>query len=141
MRQDPMFELQTLLQSEDWESSFRFALNQSNLELVMWLCKQLQPERVCASRTLSPEVVLSLVQQLSVDLNTDTAVKVTWLRELLLMEPSPLRDQTVARFTPAILARVQQSVSHAFPRFNNPNNPLGSALRTLLHILNSIQKP
>ncbi|GBG32313.1 Enhancer of mRNA-decapping protein 4 [Hondaea fermentalgiana] len=71
------------LNSGDYQSAFLKALSESNLDLVVATCNQVDPERVFAGAqgvALSQRVLLALVQQLSVDLLTDTPLKLQWMQ-------------------------------------------------------------
>ena len=65
------------LQSQDLNMAFELALSTSDLQLVMYLCHQVTPEEVFDKIPcpLSQPVLLSLIQQLSVNLNDQIELK------------------------------------------------------------------
>ena len=70
-------EIQRLLQSQEVNRAFETALSTSDLSLVLYLCQQLTPEDVFDKTPcpLSQPVLLSLIQQLSVDLSDHVDLK------------------------------------------------------------------
>eukprot|EP01105_Mastigella_eilhardi_P003805 TRINITY_DN1497_c0_g1_i1.p1 TRINITY_DN1497_c0_g1~~TRINITY_DN1497_c0_g1_i1.p1 ORF type:complete len:1269 (-),score=346.20 TRINITY_DN1497_c0_g1_i1:83-3889(-) len=76
---DPYIEVQRLLDS-DLGQALSFALSQSDLNLLVFLCKKIDPA-TAVEQNLPQCTLLSLVQQLASDLGTDTLLKISWLRE------------------------------------------------------------
>ena len=70
-------EIQRLLQSHEVNGAFEIALSTSDLSLVLYLCQQVTPEDVFDKTPcpLSQPVLLSLIQQLSVDLSDQVDLK------------------------------------------------------------------
>ena len=70
------------LQSKDLNMAFELALSTSDLQLVMYLCHQVTPEEVFDKIPcpLSQPVLLSLIQQLSVNLNDQIELKTRYAR-------------------------------------------------------------
>ena len=66
------------LQSQEINSAFELALSTSDLPLVMFLCQQVSPEVVFDKDPcpLTQPVLLSLIQQLSVDLKEHLELKI-----------------------------------------------------------------
>ena len=71
-------EIHKLLSSNDPNAAFELALSTSDLHLVMFLCQQVNLEEVFDKSPcpLSQPVLLSLIQQLSVDLNDRLELKI-----------------------------------------------------------------
>lgn len=68
-----------LLEAKDYDTAFNLALSTSNLNLVMYLCNHVSPEEVFDSNTQCPltqPVLLSLIQQITVDLTDNVELKV-----------------------------------------------------------------
>ena len=65
------------MQSQELNRAFETALSTSDLSLVLYLCQQVTPEDVFDKTPcpLSQPVLLSLVQQLSVDLSEHVDLK------------------------------------------------------------------
>ena len=70
-------EIHKFLQSQDLNMAFELALSTSDLLLVMYLCQKVTPEEVFDKNPcpLSQPVLLSLIQQLSVNLNDQIELK------------------------------------------------------------------
>ena len=70
------------LQSQDLNMAFELALSTSDLQLVMYLCHQVTPEEVFDKIPcpLSQPVLLSLIQQLSVNLNDQIELKTRYAK-------------------------------------------------------------
>ena len=71
-------EIRRLLQLQDTNQAFELALSTSDLSLVLFLCQQISPEDVFDKSPcpLSQPVLLSLTQQLSVDLKEQVELKI-----------------------------------------------------------------
>ena len=68
-----------LIESKEYDTAFNLALSTSNLSLVMFLCHHVSPEEVFDSNSqcpLSQPVLLSLIQQITVDINDDVELKI-----------------------------------------------------------------
>ncbi|CAI8015530.1 Enhancer of mRNA-decapping protein 4 [Geodia barretti] len=79
-------EIQRLVQSQELNRAFETALSTSDLSLVLYLCQQVTPEDVFDKTPcpLSQPVLLSLVQQLSVDLSEHVDLKLRFLEASVL---------------------------------------------------------
>lgn len=69
----------TLIQEKRYDTAFNIALSTSNLQLVTYLCHHVSPEEVFDTNSqcpLSQPVLLSLIQQVAVDLSEDVELKV-----------------------------------------------------------------
>jgi enhancer of mRNA-decapping protein 4 len=106
------------------------ALNANNLDLVTWLCRKTSPS---AAATLPQIILLSLVQQLSVDLTRDLDAKLPWLQEALLyLDPF---QPSVRESAFGILQQVHASISRALSTApdNGALKLLRLAVQSLLH--------
>eukprot|EP01097_Dermamoeba_algensis_P000421 TRINITY_DN1146_c0_g2_i1.p1 TRINITY_DN1146_c0_g2~~TRINITY_DN1146_c0_g2_i1.p1 ORF type:complete len:206 (-),score=54.22 TRINITY_DN1146_c0_g2_i1:189-806(-) len=136
---DPKSEVSRLLVNEKYEQAFDTALSASNLDLVTWLCSQVNPGVVFSSTppVLSQAVLLSLMQQLGVDLTRDTAMKLHWLREAALALNPP--DVLVQNHGPAVLSILLHNLEENFPKFAKHHNPCAKDFKVLMHLINSIK--
>ena len=66
------------------------ALSAGDLSLVVYACSRVDPTELFGTRQLSPPVLLSLIQQLSCDLTSDTTIKVKWVLPLPRRQPKAL---------------------------------------------------
>ena len=84
---------------------------------------------------LSQTVLLSLMQQLSSDLDTDASLKLQWIQAACLaMDPS---DASLAQALPVILGAVFDSLTETARDANTPPAVKGD-LRLVLHVVNSL---
>lgn len=130
---DPYSQIATALSGGQYELAFQVALNQASLEVVVWLCKQVDMSKVSQSKQLTPLVLLALIQQLGYDLASHTELKVTWLRELLLVDYKEAFANQHAR---PILAKLQQNITDILPQITD--QPTSTGLVVLRHIITSM---
>ena len=66
------------MKKQQFEQAFNIALSTENLQLVLFLCEELPPEDLfeISPCPLSQPVLLSLIQQLSVDLMDKLEIKI-----------------------------------------------------------------
>ncbi|EGC34011.1 hypothetical protein DICPUDRAFT_80227 [Dictyostelium purpureum] len=74
--------------------AFNFALNASNLQMVVNLCSSLDPSVVLSSMKFPQTIILSLIQQLSINLTTDTELKLKWIKDCLFFVDNSKADVT-----------------------------------------------
>ena len=101
-------ELQNLISQNEHEKAFASVLQMQSLDLLVWLCNKVGPGDT-GSRPFSQIIVLSLVQQLTVALDKDTAVKLAWLQAIL--PRLNVRDPQIAANVPKILEQVAANVN------------------------------
>jgi enhancer of mRNA-decapping protein 4 len=79
-------EIQKMIQSQDLNRAFETALSTSDLSLVLYLCQRVALEDVFDKTPcpLSQPVLLSLIQQFSVDLSDHVELKLKYLEESVL---------------------------------------------------------
>lgn len=135
---DPTVEIGKLLQSNQVDKAFNFALSLSNVEVVMWLVNQLSSDRIFAQTPcpLSQGVLLSLVQQLSTNLNTpDAPKKLDWIRDACLAV-DPANPAMKAHMKP-VLSAVHQALMAAA---NSPSAApeVRAGTRLCIHVVNSM---
>lgn len=80
-------QLQKHIQGKSYNSAFELALSTSDLQLVTYLCHQVDPDTVFdkSPSLLSQPVLLSLIQQLSVNLEESLELKLKYVRRMLLI--------------------------------------------------------
>lgn len=79
-------ELTQLLQQDRLEDAFTLALSLGSSSVTSWICKQVDLRTVLTSSTqpLSQGVVLSLVEQLALDLGHESGDKLAWMEHACL---------------------------------------------------------
>jgi len=70
-------ELQRIIQNKEFNKAFEVALTASDLHLVLYVCKQIDADELfdIAPPCLTQPVLLSLIQHLSCNLDTELEVK------------------------------------------------------------------
>jgi len=102
--------IQGFVQSGEINEAFQMALSASSLELVVFTCDLLNTTQVFSSEVcpLSQRVLLSLIQQLAVDLSERTELKHNYLHEALVHLDR--EDPTIQVHSKAVLQQVSQSL-------------------------------
>lgn len=135
---DPTVEISKLLQSNQIDKAFNFALSLSKVEVVMWLVNQVSSDRIFAQTPcpLSQGVLLSLVQQLSTNLNTpDAPKKLDWIRDACLAV-DPANPALKAHMKPVLSAVHQALMAAANSPAAAPEVRAGT--RLCIHVVNSM---
>merc|ERR1711997_931138 len=121
--------IQAHIQAGRIEAAFQAALSASDLAMVMFTCELVNTTQVFNSATcpLSQSVLLSLIQQLSVDLSDKTQIKHPYLHEALVnLDPdnpmTKMHMKTVLRQLETSLQRYIQ---------DNPNSKMTRNLKIL----------
>ena len=136
---DPTVELGRLVDEGNYEEAFQKALGMASVETVTWTCGRCEPVRDdifgAVPVPLSQTVLLSLMQQLSSDLDDEPSLKLQWIQAACLaMDPS---DQSLAQALPVILGAVFDSLTEAAQAPDTPAGVRGD-LRLVLHVVNSL---
>jgi enhancer of mRNA-decapping protein 4 len=136
---DPTIELGRLVDEGNFEGAFQKALGMASVEMVTWTCGRCEPARDdifgSVPVPLSQTVLLSLMQQLSSDLDTDASLKLQWIQAACLaMDPS---DASLAQALPVIFGAVFDSLTETARDANTPPAVKGD-LRLVLHVVNSL---
>jgi len=125
----PQKTIKSLIQAGNINEAFQAALSCSDLAMVMFTCELVNTTQVFNSATcpLSQSVLLSLIQQLSVDLSDKTQIKHAYLHEALVnLDPenslTKLHMKTVLRQLETSLQRYIQE---------NPNSKMTRNLKIL----------
>ncbi|KAL2996956.1 hypothetical protein AAZX31_09G016800 [Glycine max] len=137
MTEDPTKELSRLISEGKFEEAFTGALHRSDVSIVSWLCSQVDLARILAMvpLPLSQGVLLSLLQQLSCDINTETPKKLTWMTDVAAaINPA---DPRIAAHVRQILDQVSRTLGHH--RILPTTSPSeASTIRLLMHVINSV---
>jgi hypothetical protein len=108
-------ELQALLAQGQVERAFAVALNASSLDLLLWLCGQLEPRVLGPPVSVSVLVLVSLATQLSAGLDAEPVkLKLSWLKAAFtLLNPT---DPLIAPNIERILTAVRDNLKRAEAR-------------------------
>jgi len=121
--------IQSLINSGRLNDAFQTALSSNDLSLVVFTCELLNTTQVFNSATcpLSQSVLLSLIQQLSVDLGDKTEVKHAYLHEALVnLNPE---DPTTKVHIKTVLGQLEQSLRNYIQA--NPNSKMTRNMKIL----------
>jgi enhancer of mRNA-decapping protein 4 len=134
---DPMKELGRLISEHKFDEAFTVALQRSDVSIVSWLCSQVDLRALCtmAPVPLNQGVLLALLQQLAVDIYTETSRKIQWMTDVAMaINPT---DQVIAAHVRPIFEQVYAKLAHhrSLPT-TNPSD--SSNLRLLMHVINSV---
>ncbi|CAJ1962778.1 unnamed protein product [Sphenostylis stenocarpa] len=132
MTEDPTKELSRLISEGKFEEAFTGALHRSDVSIVSWLCSQVDLSGILAMvpLPLSQGVLLSLLQQLSCDLNTDTPRKLAWMTDVAAaINPA---DPRIAAHVQRILDQVSRTLGH-HRNLPTTSPSEGSTIRLLMH--------
>ncbi|KAK2448168.1 enhancer of mRNA-decapping protein [Trifolium repens] len=137
MTEDPTKELSRLISEGKFEEAFTGALHRSDVGIVSWLCSQVDLTGILTMvpLPLSQGVLLSLLQQLSCDINTETPKKLQWMTDVAAaINPA---DTRIAAHVRPILDQVYRTLGH---HRNLPTNSPSEAstIRLLMHVINSV---
>ncbi|XP_027358344.1 enhancer of mRNA-decapping protein 4-like isoform X1 [Abrus precatorius] len=137
MTEDPTKELSRLISEGKFEEAFTGALHRSDVSLVSWLCSQVDLAGILSMvpLPLTQGVLLSLLQQLSCGINTDTPRKLAWMTDVAAaINPA---DPRIAAHVRRILDQVYRTLGHhrTLPT-TSPSE--ASTIRLLMHVINSV---
>ncbi|XP_072014258.1 enhancer of mRNA-decapping protein 4-like [Amphiura filiformis] len=104
-------QIQQLLQRRQINAAFQMALSASDLRAVLFVCNALNAEELFSIDPCPMEqpVLLSLIQQLSHDLNNNTTLKCSYLEEsLLAIDP---RNDVTSEHLPRVIGDMVQRLT------------------------------
>ncbi|KAK9805896.1 hypothetical protein WJX73_002358 [Symbiochloris irregularis] len=132
---DPKVQLTQLINQERYEDAFHKVLESGDVELVEWLCGEVDPGDVCSREPvpLSQGVLLSLLAQLSMNLMQDTSAKLEWMRETaMVIDPE---DPTLNQHMRTPLQGVFGQLKDLGPKLSGKD---ASLHRTVTHLVNAL---
>uniref|UniRef100_A0A0V0J0S6 Putative enhancer of mRNA-decapping protein 4-like n=1 Tax=Solanum chacoense TaxID=4108 RepID=A0A0V0J0S6_SOLCH len=134
---DPTKELSRQLGEHKYEEAFTAALQMSDVSIVSWLCSQVDLAGILSLNPLplSQGVLLSLLQQLSCGISSETVQKLSWMRDVLsAINPN---DPLIVVHVRPIFEQVYQML---LQRRNSATTPPAelSIIRLLVHVINSM---
>uniref|UniRef100_A0A1B6MJB4 Uncharacterized protein n=1 Tax=Graphocephala atropunctata TaxID=36148 RepID=A0A1B6MJB4_9HEMI len=111
-------------------SAFQQALSASDLNLVVFACEKVNPQQLFGQTPcpLQQHVLLSLVQQLSADMNNNTDIKHKYLEEALMN--LDVNNSVTQEHLPTVLNTLQRQLQGFIA--TNPNNRITRSMKILL---------
>ncbi|KAL5577748.1 hypothetical protein UlMin_019447 [Ulmus minor] len=134
---DPTKELSRLVSEHKYEEAFTTALQRSDVNIVSWLCSQVNLRGILSMvpLPLSQGVLLSLLQQLACDINKDTSRKLGWMTDVAAaINPA---DPMITMHIRPIFEQVYQILHHQRSSPTITGAELTS-IRLLMHVINSM---
>ncbi|KAL7103295.1 hypothetical protein ACP275_08G170900 [Erythranthe tilingii] len=134
---DPTKELSRLITERKYEEAFTTALQRSDVNIVSWLCTQVDLPGILSMNPLpvSQGVLLSLLQQLACDIIKETPRKLTWMREVLsAINPT---DPLIVVHVRPIFEQVYQ-ILHNHRSLPTVSGAELSNIRLIMHVINSM---
>lgn len=134
---DPTKELSRLISEHKYEEAFTAALQRSDVNIVSWLCSQVNLQGILSTAPipLSQGVLLSLLQQLACDIQKDSPRKLGWMIDVAVaINPA---DPMIAVHVRPIFEQVYQIVNHhrTLPTLSGGEI---TSIRLVMHIINSV---
>jgi len=133
---DARDKIQRLLKIGNIEEAFSQALVANDLSVVVYTCEKVDMSVIFNDSPcpLSQSVLLSLIQQLSHELQNKTEMKINFLEEALCR--LDFKDPITMTHVSGVVKNIQGSV-HTFIQAN-PNSKFSRRLRTLLMAINGV---
>ncbi|KAF0935609.1 hypothetical protein E2562_035067 [Oryza meyeriana var. granulata] len=134
---DPMKELGRLVSERKFDEAFTMALQRSDVSIVSWLCSQVDLRALCsmAPVPLNQGVLLALLQQLAVDIATETPRKIQWMTDVAMaINPT---DPMIAMHVKPIFEQVYNALVHlrSLPTTSTSDS---TSIRLFMHVINSV---
>jgi len=127
---DPKTQISSHLEEKDYDAAFELTLNLRDLTLLNWTIVQLVPENIFPvdKPLLTQRHILSLIQQLGFELNSNTDTKFDWLQYCIdALDPE---DETISDYSKGILSQLLQNLT------SQPFEPqLNRTQRRLCHLV------
>ena len=122
--------INNFLQKEQFNEAFQSALCASDLNLLMNVCEAVSPGKLFEAKPcpLQQPVLLSLIQQLSQDLNANTDLKLKYIEEAIMS--LDLSNILTREHMPAIINVLQQKLLQYINA--HPNEKVTKSMRMLL---------
>uniref|UniRef100_T2MBE8 Enhancer of mRNA-decapping protein 4 n=1 Tax=Hydra vulgaris TaxID=6087 RepID=T2MBE8_HYDVU len=121
------------IETRNFTDAFNVALHADNLSVVVYVCSKVDPNDLFSLEDPFPQnYILSLIQQLSVDLNQDTEIKTKYLEEsIMALNPS---DDVTKDHMPGVLLGLNGMLNETidFLYSNDPANRQIKPLKMLL---------
>lgn len=137
-------ELDALVESKRIEDAFRRALNVKNISVLLYLLRKFNAETffsevIGSNGSFPTSNLLSLCQQLTIELHNDTEIKLAWLQEALLSVDTA--EPSVRQYFGQIFAFVSEHLQNFIVGAAGTGNEQSVKLaKILLKLANSINK-
>ena len=128
---------QAALANKDYQAAFWTVLSAADLKLVEWLCSSVK-DVDGAVGSLTQMVLLSLVQQLGSRLQSETKLKLVWMKAACLALNQG--DPAIAQHIPKVLGMVAKALTENFKPLglNDSDHPLRTEYVIVTHLVKSL---
>jgi hypothetical protein len=136
-KQDPKVEIGQHLSEKNYEEAFCKALVAQNIELVIWLCQQLNEEEFFYEEPfpVSQTVLLALLQQLGSEMKGSTKTKLSWIQKISLsFDMDFFKNRGLLPQLLPVLSEVQNNIN----AFSKNNSGGKGSIRVVMAVLNSV---
>eukprot|EP01018_Ginkgo_biloba_P017072 Gb_09131 [translate_table: standard] len=119
------------------EEAFTRVLSLRDINVVWWLCNQMDPMRIFATNPLpvSQLVLLFLMQQLACDLGKEMTQKLIWIQEAAtVIEPN---DPSLSHYIRPVLEQIYRNLRRQLLQMS-PGSTLVNKIRLIMHVVNSL---
>ena len=127
-------ELQNLISRKHYDQAFSLALGLQDIKTLSWLCSIVDAGTVLSGSTplLSQMVLLSLIQQLSSDLTSNSTGKLQWIREAaMVINP---KDPVLSAHLVPVLQQVHENLSAGLSHLQGADV---SSCKLAMHVVHS----
>ncbi|KAF5728499.1 enhancer of mRNA-decapping protein 4 [Tripterygium wilfordii] len=135
---DPKQELSRLISECKYDEAFMIALQISDLSIISWLCYQVDLQAMLSKKPppLSQPVLLSLLQHLAFDINTDIPRKLDWMTSVaIVINPA---DETIIANAMHFHNIIDQVYKILHNLLSSPNVTDKTRVRALIFIVDSL---
>lgn len=131
-------QLMQLIAQGQINPAFQQALSASDLSLVVFVCERVNPQQIFSQTPcpLQQHVLLSLIQQLSADMENDTEIKHKYLEEAVMNLET--NNALTREHLPTVISALQRQLSAYITK--NPNNKITRSMKMLLMATRSLLK-
>jgi hypothetical protein len=134
---DPLQDLHPLLLAGKFNEALDKALSAQNTQVVLWVCHRVDPAVV--STSLSQPVLLCLLQQLGIDLEVDTPLKLAWLSHCsVALDP---RNSLISPHCGGILRQLKERLEGITTLAQRLGGVSAMQHRTLVYVINGLLAP
>lgn len=105
------------------------------MEQLNWFLGQVEPSNVIESPDLSPNVVVSLIQQIGTDLSSATDLKLAWLAEIFtVLDPNVFKSAEIIELIPSVLEDLFANLRILFTS-TAASSPTNKTIKTVMRLV------
>jgi hypothetical protein len=121
------------LKKNEVQRAFWIALNEGNYDLVKWTCSKLTPDQVVGK--VDQLVLLSLTQQLGVNIGEDVQTNLSWLQQCVIgLDPQNVQ---INQHMPSVFETVMKALDKNSATYVSTDHPLRAQYQLVQHLFKS----